>query len=411
MKKIVLALLLAFPVMVFAQVKPSLTKADKLFKEGKIGEAKTLIDVTTSSQEYMVDKKGNPSKDAAKAWYLRGMIYMAIDTTKNAQYHALEANPFAVAKESFDKCKALDSTSPTFVKDATGFPLLTDQVNGVYANYYFNKAVGYFNDKTDDKDKKLSNMKSAFDLSEKTLYFIPNDTTVLLYAGGIFAPAIQEYDKGLVMLQHYISAGGKLPEVYTMMSNIYTQNKKDNASALKVLQEGHAKFPNYKDMVLMELNIYLSEKKYDLAKQMVEEEMKADPNNKDNYFLYGQLSRELGDTDKAKAAFAKVMEMDPKNFDAAAELANLYWGDAKAIKNQMGKLTSSKTDMDKLKVLDVQYVEKLKIYIPYIEACEKLSPDDITVLYSLLNVYGDLDDQPKVARIKKKLKALGEDIN
>ena len=77
----------------------------------------------------------------------------------------------------------------------------------------------------------------------------------------------------------------------------------------------------------------------------------------------------------------------------------------------MGKLSNSKGDMEKLKAIDAKYVESLKIYIPYIEVCEKLSPDDVTVLYSMLNVYGDLDDQPKVTRLKKKLKSLGEDID
>ena len=106
-----------------------------------------------------------------------------------------------------------------------------------------------------------------------------------------------------------------------------------------------------------------------------------------------------------------MVELDPKDFDGAAELANLYWADAKKIKDEMGRLGNSKAEMEKLKALDSKYVELLKIYIPYIEACEKLSPDDVTVLYSLLNVYGDLDEQPKVARIKKKLKSLGEDVN
>jgi tetratricopeptide (TPR) repeat protein len=334
-----------------------------------------------------------------------------MDTTKKAQFKTLDPNPFAVAAESFDKAKALDSKAPYFVKDATGFPLLNDQIYGVYANSCFNRAINAYNEKTEDKDKKLANTKIAFEMSERTLYFIPTDTSVLLYAGGVFAPGIQEYDKGISMLRRYIAAGGKLPEAYTMMSNIYSQNKKDNVSALQVLKEGHQKFPNYKDMVLMELNIYLGEKKYDLAKNLVEEEVKADPNNKDNFFLLGQLNRELGDRAKAKDAFKKVIEMDPKSFDASTELANLFWADAKDLKDQMGKLGTSKTDMEKLKELDAKYVEKLKIYIPYIEACEKLNPDDVNVLYSLLNVYGDLDDQPKSARVKKKLKSLGEDVN
>ena len=411
MKKIFLTLFVVIPAMMFGQVKPSISKAEKALRDGKIDEAKTIIDATTTNDAFMVDKKGQPSKDAARAWYMKGLVYAAMDSTKKDQFKNLDPKPFTVVKESFDKAYALDPKSASFVKDATGFPVITDQINAVLGNNYFNKAILAYNEKTDDKEKKAANMRTAFEYSENTLYFLPADTTVLLYAGGIFAPMVKEYDKGIDFLTRYIKAGGSLPEAYTMLANIYTENKKDNVSALKILQEGKVKYPNYKDIGVMELNVYLSEKKYDVASKMVEGELKADPNNKQNYFLYGQLSREMGNPDKAKEAFKKVLELDPKDFDGAAELANLYWADAKKIKDEMGKLGNSKAEMEKLKALDSKYVEQLKIYIPYIEACEKLSPDDVTVLYSLLNVYGDLDEQPKAARIKKKLKSLGEDVN
>lgn len=403
MKKIVITLFVVIPAMAFAQVKPNVGKAEKALRDGKIDEAKTIIDATVSSQEFMVDKKGNPSKQAAKAWFIKGMIYTAIDTTKKEQFHSLDANPFTVATEAFTKCKEIDAgKAEYFASDVNGFPVLTSVIYSNYAANYWNKAIAEYNDKKD--------VAAAFAYAEKTLYY-HEDTLVLLYAGGVFAPGAKEYDKGLSLLDRYVKAGGKTPEAYTMMASIYKDNKKDNAAALKILKEAKVKFPNNKDLRIMELNIYLAEKKYDVAREMVEGELKAEPDNKDNYFLYGQLNREMGDSDKAKDAFKKYMEMAPTSFEGAAELANLYWSDAKAIKNEMGKLGSSKADMEKLKKLDVTYVEKLKIYIPYIEACEKLSPDDVTVQYSLLNVYGDLGEEAKVAKVKKKLKSLGEEIN
>jgi tetratricopeptide (TPR) repeat protein len=403
MKKTLVTLLAVMPMLVFAQVKPSIPKAEKALREGKINEAKSIIDATTGSPEFMVDKKGQPTKNAAKAWFLRGLIYFAMDTTKKDQFKNLDPNPFQQGKEAFDKATALDSKSEYFITEPTGLPLLNDNARNVIGYNYYNKAITGYNEKMDPK--------VVLDYAEKTLYFMPNDTSILLYAGGVFAPAAGNVDAGISLLERYLKAGGKLPEVYTMMANIYVDQKKDNATALKWLQEGKTKFPTYRDFRLLELNIYLGEKKYDVAKAMVEQELQADPTNKDNYFLYGQLNRELGDAEKAKGAFKKALELDPKHFDSAAELANLYWQDAKKFKDEMGKLGNSKGDMEKLKAIDAKYVESLKIYIPYIEACEKLSPDDVTVLYSMLNVYGDLDDQPKVARVKKKLKSLGEDID
>lgn len=403
MKKNLITMLAIVPALAFAQVKPSTSKAEKALRDGKIDVAKEIIDVTVADAKFMVDKKGQPTKNAAEAWYLNGLIYFAIDTTKNESFKSLEANPFKVGKESFEKCTAIDSKSAFFIKDPNGFPILNENVNSMLGNNYYNKAIIAYNAKEDPK--------KVFDLTEKTMYFIPNDTSILLYAGGVFAPAAEEFDKGLVLMRRYIDGGGNLPEAYTMMADLYLTRKKDDAAALKIIEEGKLKFPKYKDLRLLELNIYLGQKKYDFAKTMVEKELAVDPNDAANHFLYGQLNRELGNADLAKAAYKKVLELDPKNFDAAAELATLYWNDAKKFKDQMGALSNSKGDMEKLKALDVRYVEQLKIYIPYIEACEKLSPDDINVLYSMLNVYGDLDDQPKIAKVKKRLKVLGEDIN
>src|SRR5690242_16386786 len=107
MKKLLIVLAIAVPMAGMAQkeIKPSVVKAEKAFNENKLDQAKAIIDVTTSNQEYMLDKKGGPSKNAAKAWYLKGVIYGALDSTKVENFKSLEAKPFPIVKESFDKAK------------------------------------------------------------------------------------------------------------------------------------------------------------------------------------------------------------------------------------------------------------------------------------------------------------------
>ncbi len=176
MKKIVVLMFGVLPFVAFGQkeIKPNVANAEKALKAGKIDEAKAIIDITTASQEFMVDKKGAPSKNAAKAWFLKGVIYAAIDTTKNEKFKSLAPEGFAVAKESFDKALQIDQDkTPAFLTDAAGFPLMNDQVNAFLAQSYFDKAIKAYQD---DKD-----YKRAFDFTEKTMYFIPQDTSCLLY--------------------------------------------------------------------------------------------------------------------------------------------------------------------------------------------------------------------------------------
>lgn len=406
MKKIVVLMLGVLPFMAFGQkeIKPNVNNAEKALKAGKIDEAKAIIDVTTTSQEFMVDKKGGPSKNAAKAWFLKGVIYTAIDTTKNEKFKSLVPEGFPVAKEAFDKSKEIDQDkTASFVNDAMGFPLMNNQVTGAMAQSYFDKALNAYQEEKD--------YKKAFAFTEKTMYFIPEDTAIMMNAGVFFAPAAEEYDKAVDLIKKYQAKGGKSADAYIVLVDIFYNKKKNNEEALKILQQAKKDFPQNADFAQTELSIYLNAKKYDVAKQMVEASLKKDPNDTQQLYLLGRLQQETGESENAKATYSKVLASDPKNFDAAAMLADLYWKDAKVEKDKMSALGNSKADLAKAMELDKVYVEKLKTALPFVEACEKISPDDVNVLYSLLTIYGDLDIQPSVARVKKRLKTLGEEVD
>jgi tetratricopeptide (TPR) repeat protein len=406
MKKIVVLMFGVLPFVAFSQkeIKPNVNNAEKALKAGKIDEAKAIIDVTTASQEFMVDKKGGPSKNSAKAWFLKGIIYAAIDTTNNEKFKSLVPEGFPIAKEAFDKSKEIDQDkTPSFISDAMGFPLINNQVTDALAQSYFNNAIKTYQDEKD--------YKRAFAFIEKTLYFIPEDTSVLMNAGVFFAPAAEEYDKAVDLIKKYQAKGGKSSDAYIVLVDIFVNKKKNNEEALKILQQAKKEFPKNTDFPQTELSIYLNDKKYDVAKQMVEASLKENPNDAQQLYLLGRLQQETGESEKAKATYTKVLSGDPKNFDAAAMLADLYWKDAKAEKDKMSSLGNSKADLAKAMEIDKVYVERLKTALPFVEACEKISPDDVNVLYSLLTIYGDLDIQPGVARVKKRLKTLGEEVD
>ncbi|HEY5823158.1 MAG TPA: hypothetical protein VIT44_02260, partial [Cyclobacteriaceae bacterium] len=384
MKRIVIAVMLFVPIVMMAQkeIKPSVSKAEKALKDKKLDEAKAIIDVTVADPGTMVDKKGEPSKAAAKAWYLKGVIYASIDTSKNEKFKALEANPFPIAIEAFKKSDELDKgKTPYFLTDAVGLPLLDTNVKVNLANSYYMQAAKEFQDNKD--------YEKAFIYVDKTIQLYP-DTVFLNPAGVFFAPQAKKWDKSIEWLTLYLQKGGKSSDAYVMLFSAYRDDKKDNAKALEVIKEARTKFPNNTDFAKYELNLYITTKQYDVAKNMVETDLKANPNDKEALFLLGELNKEMKDADAAKAAYQKALGVDPNYFEALASLTDLYWLDAKVPKDAMGKLGISKDDMAKRQALDKQYVEKLKIYLPYLQKCEKLEPDNINILYQLMNVYTDL---------------------
>jgi tetratricopeptide (TPR) repeat protein len=402
MKKIAIMLMWVAPFAAFAQkeVKPSVANAEKALRAGKIDEAKNIIDVTTTSQEFMVDKKGNPSKHAAKAWYLKGLIYAAIDTTSIQKFKSLVPDGFPIAKEAFDKAKELDGDkTASFVNDAMGFPLMTTQVDAFMAQSYFNKAINAYQEEKD--------YKKAFMFTERTLYFIPNDTSILMNAGIFFGPAAEEWDKSLDYIDKYLAKGGTSSDAYIMKFSIYRDKKNDNDKALSVAKEMVKKFPGNPEFPRYELDMYVKMNRLPEAKEVMKRQAEADPNDKEARYFLGVISNELKDPVEAKKWYEEAINLDAKYFEPQLGLAEIFFLDAKTEKDKMNQLGNSKDDLKKKIEIDKVYQEKLKTALPYWEKCEKLSPDDSKVLDVLYLIYSDLDMTTQVARIEKRMKALG----
>ncbi|MEQ1585564.1 MAG: tetratricopeptide repeat protein [Cyclobacteriaceae bacterium] len=402
MKKIAILLigLLPFAALAQKEIKPSIANAEKALRAGKFDEAKAIIDVTTASQDFMVDKKGQPTKNAAKAWFLKGVIYAGIDTTKVEKYKSLVPDGFPIAKESFEKAKSLDNgKTPAFLNDAVGFPMMNEQVNAFLAQSYFNKAVSSYQDNKD--------YKKAFEYTERTLYFIPNDTSILMNAGVFFAPAAGEYDKAIALIKDYQVKGGSSPDAYIMLFSIYRDQKKDNEAALKLAQDLVAKYPNNKEYPKFELDMYIKMNRLPEAKAVMEKQAAADPNDKESRYFLGVISNELKDPVEARKWYEEAIKLDQKYFEPQLGLAEVIYEDAKKVKSEMNQLGNSKDDFNKKVQLDKVYQEKLRVALPYWEKCEKLSPDEGKVLDVLYMIYSDLEMTAQVARIEKRMKTLG----
>jgi tetratricopeptide (TPR) repeat protein len=380
-------------VSVYAQKtpKPNLNKALNSWKEGKLDEAKQNIDLATTYEK---------TKDDAKTWYYRGLIYASIDTTSNEAHKALATDAYKTAIESFNKADELNKgDKELFITDASGLPILKSQQIQAWQGGYLNTGAAQYQE--EDLEGALKNF-------EKAQQIAPNDTTAYFYAGFV-SNSLEQYDKALENFKKYNELGGKSSDGYSIMININSGPKENKEEALRLVREAKAKFPANQDFPKVEIGLLIDLKRIDEAKSGLESAIKKEPNNKILHFYLGYANANLNNVEEAKKNYEEALKLDPQYFEAQLYLAKLMIAEASSIKKEMANLGISAADKKKKLDLDKVLVEKLKMALPYWEKAEKMKPDDQEVLDTLSSIYIDLDMQEQVKRIEKRYKELGLD--
>jgi tetratricopeptide (TPR) repeat protein len=443
MKKLIFLMLMVAQVVAFAQKqpKPNINKALSSMKEGKLAEAKEMIDAATTYEKTMND---------GKTWYYRGLIYTAIDTTSNESFKSLDPNALNVALESFAKADQLGKPGVEyFVQGATVAEMTTkSQQLEMLANYYLDKGIKAFQDDQDNEAslKYLGKNQTVFEkaFGDKNRY--ANDT-LSYYVTSLVAQQSDKYDEAIAAANKYLDKGGKNKDVYLILYQIYNNGpKEDKNKALDIIRQARKALPNNPDFPKVEIGMLIDMNRVDEAKTNLESALKTEPNNKILHFYMGYINSKVSEinakkvdsltmaskgkpdpatTEKinsakaiqtqtweaAKKNFDDALKIDPKYFDAQYYLAQLYLIDANVVRDQLKSLGMSAADKKKAADLDKVLAEKFRIAAPYWEKAEQLNPKDTEVLERLKTIYYYLGDEAKEARVTKRLKELGHDDN
>lgn len=405
MKKLFLIVLLA-PLAVFAQKapKPNTGKILSLYQDKKYKEAKEQADVTVADPKAGTD---------GKAWYYRGLVYATLDTIADPALKALDPAPLKVALESFKKADDLNKKkdSEYFVTTPGAFvPTPKSQQLEVLSNYYLGKSIDLMQKDEPDYQGSYAYGSIVRSIFENHMDKYANDTLVY-YVQALSALNITHYDSAAEASLKYLERGGKSSDIYLILFQAYNEDE-DKTKALKIAKEARAKFPFKEEFVKNELNIYLSTKQFDVARTMVEELIIASP-TAEYYYLLGELNRELKNTPEAIKAYKKALELDVNHFDANASMAELSYAEVSDVRKER----DATKDTAKRQQLYLKIEQKLKESLPYWERLEVLKPNEEGVLYGLQSIYNDLSiyDEakfnPKLNKLKAKMKALGLEVD
>tara|TARA_Y100000385_G_scaffold287882_1_gene353144 strand:+ start:371 stop:1645 length:1275 start_codon:yes stop_codon:yes gene_type:complete len=388
--------------------KSWMMQPDQLAKnKATLIKAKKAIDESYSKQ---TATPSLPAKLLTKMYYYRGMIYLdymmmsAMDQEILTELEAFgEEKLNEAAFGSLKKCIELDIKNQ-WKSD------ITRKVDGL-RGMSINGGVQLF------QNGDYKNAFEAFKGAVLMYDVISIPDTLAMVNAALAAEKMKSYDNAYLYYKMCADNNyGNRAEMYQSMIRVLnSEEDKDEAKILSVIEEGKTRFP--KDYVLNveEFNFWYAKGDNDKAQQALQKAIEADPTNKLLHFnigvTYDNLSNKYHEKkehdkafeymDKAIEGYQSAINIDAEYVDAYYNLGALYYNQSITLKSVAGDLSGEKYDAEMARA-----DEMLKKAIPSLEKVLKLAPTDKSTLRVLKSLYFNLDDMDNYSRIKKQLESL-----
>lgn len=395
MKKLILIPVIALGMLsAFAQ-NSKINTASNYLAQGDLGKAREAIDDAVQNEKTM---------HSAKAWMYRGRIYNLINMDTTGKFSSLPEDPLAIALTSLMTAAAQEDAK-NYKKE------IADELFTTY-NFYFARGSNDYN--AGHYGEALENFKKAGkanDLEDSLDAKAALDTGVIFNIG-LMAERTKQPGDAIAAYQRLVDMHYHEAYVYSQLSQLYLQEG-DTAKALSVIDTGRTYYPKNKDIMVAELNFYLTQNKLDVLVDKLQQAIDEDPENPELYFVMGttegnliQLDSVNSDAhfDKAVAAYKKVIALNPTSFDANLNLGALYYNTAIGLNKILNNLPYDQDE--KFHQLEDQRNALYQKALPYFEAAHNIDPKDIPIIQSLKEIYARLGDVDKANAMKQLLDQL-----
>jgi tetratricopeptide (TPR) repeat protein len=380
------------------EIKPKLGKIESLYKKGELIEAKEISDVSISYEKTM----NNP-----KTWYLRGLIYMALDTS--ASMVGVTNDALQTSISSFNKSDALseDEDKDPFITDDTGMPTTKTQQIESYWGFHYNKAATTFGEK--DYINSITSFNNAALIK-------PYDTNSVINAGYAAVQA-KLYDKAKSYFYRAIELGSKDKDIRLILIYVVATGQNLLEESLVIVRDARVLFPSDNELARQEINILIQLDKSEEATLNLVKAIEAEPNDPNLHFTLGILHEEIGlksDSEAEKAerielarkAYTAAVNVDPTYYNGHYNLGVLAMTEVNIYIKEQNALGYSKADLKKSDELEPIIQEKLSVALPLWEKTVLLKDDELPALETLAYLYTMKKMYDQAESIQAKIDAL-----
>ncbi len=375
MKKTILFLATVF-ISGIAIAQANVSSAKLAYNKGDLVSAATFIEKALSNEKATAKEK---------TWRYRGDIYLAI-ALDSTLYTSKYPNALIIAKDSYIKAKEIDKKKSYTDEDNAGL----DKVQKLAANHgYLNYVAGAY-DKAGD----------SYALAADLIKLFGQTDTISLYNAAISYEKAGMNEKALDYYKQCADLGHKVPEIFLFIASLQ-KKMGDEEAAFQTIKDARQKYPNSKELIIEELNVYLASGRDEEAKENLIEAIKLDPENKILHFSLGTIYDKLGQFDEAEKAYNKAIKIDPNYVDALYNLGALHYNKGVEVVKMANDLPPSEST--KYQELVKNSEKNFADSMPFLERAYELTPDDVQIMETLKNVYARIGEDEKYEAIKAKL--------
>jgi tetratricopeptide (TPR) repeat protein len=373
-------------------------------------EAKKYIDLATLDAE---------TGAKAKTWSNRAEIYMLLYNCKDAKVADLKNGSLDEAAKAYAQTVKLD--------EKNNYPQAKDGLK-ICAIIAYNQGNTFYDEamKSEDDATKTDRFTKAVESYEKSIFIHKNNLKSIdsnaVYNAAISALAGKNYDKAISYFQEAIDlkygANLKGPKLYSLLSQTY-KLKGDVENYKSSIVKGRTLYPNDGELLEIQTNMFIVEKKYKEAIDNIDLAVSKDPKNEQLLFRIGLIYDNLTELkkgesnvnqaeiedylNKAEIYYKKALEINPEYFDAIYGLGVLYYNKAVKLNEELSNIK----DQKKYDAANAKVDEAFKKSLPIMEKGEEIRTNDYesykVLLSSLQKLYLMTEQTEKSVAAKGRL--------
>ncbi len=330
------------------------------------------------------------TKNTAKMWMNRGLVYKAIYSDTSAKVRDVDAEAAEKALDAFTKCLKLDKDE-IYKPDAKGpLVLAAAATNRKANNYVFNK-----NYEAALKCYDLLELALPFDFDQamkrqnitgEKIMFSKFD----MYKSSGNKEKTKEYANKLIDMKY------KEPKIYTDMVKLSILDK-DTASALQYIEKGKQLFEDNMTLIGTEIDIYLARKRTKELRDKLKTAIDLAPDNEVLHAILGQVYEKSNDLENSEKEYLKAVELKPEYEVVNYKLGAMYFNMAAEFNKKLNDLPPKETA--KATEYENKIKENFKKAIPYLEKAYESTPDK-AYKQRIFQAYSRIGETEKAAKYK-----------